>query len=50
MGYPDRWVDLPGIPRSQQIKLGGNGVVGLQAIAAYRQLAAYQPLTLTTAA
>lgn len=51
MGYPAGWVtDLPGIPRSQQIKLGGNGVVPLQGAAAYRHLSSFQPLTLTDAA
>ncbi len=41
MGYPAGWVtDLPGIPRTQQIKLGGNGVVEAQAVAAYRALGA----------
>ena len=51
MGYPAGWVmDVPGIPRSQQIKLGGNGVVPLQGATAYRHLAAHRPLMLDIAA
>ncbi|MFD8516521.1 DNA cytosine methyltransferase [Streptomyces antimycoticus] len=47
MGYPEGWVmDVPDIPRSQQIKLGGNGVVILQGASAYQHLAVHQPLTL----
>ncbi|MER6844786.1 DNA cytosine methyltransferase [Streptomyces platensis] len=47
MGYPAGWVtDVPGIPRPQQIKRGGNGVVTLQAVAAYRHLEEHQPLLL----
>lgn len=44
MGYPRGWVtDLPDIPRAQQIKLGGNGVVPLQAVSCYRHQDAYVP-------
>lgn len=44
MGYPAGWVtDLPGIPRTQQIKLGGNGVVPMQAVVGYRHQATYVP-------
>jgi DNA (cytosine-5)-methyltransferase 1 len=44
MGYPAGWVtDLTDIPRVQQIKLGGNGVVPLQGVVGYRHLDAYMP-------
>ncbi|MCX4571559.1 DNA cytosine methyltransferase [Streptomyces viridodiastaticus] len=44
MGYPAGWVtDLPNIPRPQLIKLGGNGVVPLQAVSCYRHQDAYEP-------
>lgn len=47
MGYPAGWVtDLPGIPRAQQIKLGGNGVVPIQGAAGFQHLAEFQALTL----
>lgn len=39
MGLPDGWVcDVPGLTRSQRLKLLGNGVVPLQAEAAIRHL------------
>lgn len=39
MGLPEGWITaVPGLTRTQQIKLGGNGVVTLQAVAAYRYL------------
>jgi DNA (cytosine-5)-methyltransferase 1 len=39
MGLPDGWITaVPGLTRTQQIKLGGNGVVPRQAVAAYRYL------------
>lgn len=40
MGYPAGLTDHPGIPRAQRIKLAGNGVVGVQAIAGYQALRA----------
>lgn len=41
MGLPDGWITgVPGLTRTQQIKLGGNGVVPRQAVAAYRYLLA----------
>ncbi|WP_030344834.1 DNA cytosine methyltransferase [Streptomyces sp. NRRL S-1022] len=40
MGYPAGLTDRPGIPRSQRIKLGGNGVVALQGVTAYTVLRA----------
>lgn len=44
MGYPKGWVtDLDDIPRPQQIKLGGNGVVPLQAVVGYRHQQTYTP-------
>lgn len=44
MGYPEGWVtDLVGIPRAQQVKLGGNGVVPLQAVIGYRHQETYTP-------
>ncbi|MFJ3043569.1 DNA cytosine methyltransferase [Streptomyces tendae] len=44
MGYPEGWVtDLDDIPRPQQIKLGGNGVVPLQAVIGYRHQETYTP-------
>lgn len=50
MGYPADWVTgIDGIPRSQQIKLGGNGVVPHQGAVAYQHLIAAarkRPLTL----
>lgn len=50
MGYPAGWVTDLDLPRSQQIKLGGNGVVPLQGAAAYRHLIAHEPLMLPLAA
>lgn len=39
MGLPAGWItSVPGLTRSQQLKLAGNGVVPRQAIAAYRYL------------
>jgi DNA (cytosine-5)-methyltransferase 1 len=39
MGLPEGWLTaVPGLTRTQQIKLGGNGVVPRQAAAAYRYL------------
>lgn len=39
MGWPAGWVtDVPGVKRADQLKCIGNGVVPLQAIAAYRSL------------
>ncbi|MDH6610255.1 DNA (cytosine-5)-methyltransferase 1 [Streptomyces sp. SAI-208] len=41
MGWPAGWVtDVPGIPRSQQIKICGNGVVPQQTAAGHRLLMA----------
>ncbi|MTE20238.1 DNA cytosine methyltransferase [Streptomyces sp. TRM43335] len=40
MGYPAGWVTDLDLPRSQQIKLCGNGVVTLQGVAGYRLLMA----------
>lgn len=39
MGLPTGWItSVPGLSRSDQLKLAGNGVVPLQAIAAFRHL------------
>ena len=39
MGWPDGWVtDVPGISRSQALKICGNGVVPQQAALAYSLL------------
>ncbi|GAA4551890.1 hypothetical protein GCM10023192_80300 [Amycolatopsis samaneae] len=39
MGLPDGWITaVPGLTRSQQLKLAGNGVVPAQAVAAFRYL------------
>lgn len=39
MGLPDGWITaVPGLSRSAQLKLAGNGVVPRQAVAAYRYL------------
>lgn len=39
MGLPDGWITaVPGLSRSAQLKLAGNGVVKHQAVAAYRYL------------
>lgn len=39
MGLPDGWITgVPGLTRTQQIKLSGNGVVKQQAVAAFRYL------------
>lgn len=39
MGLPDGWITgVPGLSRSAQLKLAGNGVVPQQAVAAYRYL------------
>lgn len=41
MGLPTGWVTaVPGIPRKEQLKILGNGVVPQQALYAYQQLAA----------
>lgn len=50
MGYPAGLTDRPGIPRTQRIKLGGNGVVAAQAVAAYRMLRAARIAAETPAA
>ena len=40
MCLPDGWVtDVPGLSRSEQLALLGNGVVPTQAVAALRHLA-----------
>jgi hypothetical protein len=39
MGCPDGWItDVPGIPRTAQLKAAGNGVVRQQGAAAFRYL------------
>lgn len=39
MGLPAGWItDVPGLSRSDQLKLAGNGVVPMQAVAAFRYL------------
>ena len=38
MGAPEGWVTDLDIPRAQQIKIGGNGVVTRQAVEGYRRL------------
>lgn len=38
MGAPEGWITDLDIPRAQQIKIGGNGVVTRQAVEAYRRL------------
>ncbi|QCX81185.1 Modification methylase HhaI [Streptomyces sp. YIM 121038] len=38
MGAPEGWVTGLGLPRAQQLKILGNGVVTLQAIEGYRRL------------
>lgn len=44
MGLPDGWVTgVPGLSRSQQLQVIGNGVVPQQAEAAFRHLMADWP-------
>jgi DNA (cytosine-5)-methyltransferase 1 len=40
MGWPQGWMSLPGLSRSNRLKILGNGVVPQQAAAAFRQLLA----------